>query len=491
MNKRIEKIFLIFIIIYILGIICSSKSFARTIDTNIDGIDDNLYPGIKEQIKALQAAHPTWTFKVEYTDLTWEEVINGEHQGHSTSVSPSNLVNSNSSSYGGLWICEICGKQRYDSGSWYCASKEALEYMMDPRNSLNETDLFQFMQLSGFEDFNNDTVRNTLRSMASNYPVIDNECIEAVISAANTYHVDPYYIMSKILEEQSVTSPLYTGSGITDSNGNLLYAGYFNLFNIGASATTGRSYDVIINGLAYAASQNWNSKTASILGGVNVISRGYIAKDQDTLYYQKFDVVGDSSKFEHQYQQSVLGAQTAGTLLRKMYKKFDSSLSGNYSFIIPLYKNTPSSACPRPATNQEHTHNSGVKMGDVNGDGQVNVIDIVMLINYLNGNAQIDNNGIVAAKVCGNSNVTVVDVVLLINYLNGDAVIPNNGMVAATIISACNVRLSPNGTEYGSLSEGASIKVLNTAATEVNGVFWDLVVGSNGSYGYIPRNNYQ
>ena len=447
--------------------------------------------GIKAQIKALQANHPTWTFKVEYTDLTWEEVINGEHQGHSASVAPTNLVQAGSSSYGGLWNCEICGKQKYDSGSWYCASKEAIEYMMDPRNSLNDTDLFQFMQLSGFEDFNNDNVRNTLRSMAANYSVIDEECIEAVIQAANTYHVDPYYIMAKILEEQSATSPLYTGSGITDSKGNVLYAGYYNLFNIGATATTGKSYDVILNGLAYAASQNWNSKTASILGGVSVISSGYISKDQDTLYYQKFDVVGDSSKYEHQYQQNILGAQTAGTLLRKLYKKFDSNLGGNYSFIIPLYKNMPVVACSRPATNQEHTQSSGIKMGDVNQDGQVNVIDIVMLINYLNGNAELDNNGIAAAKVCGNSNITVVDVVLLINYLNGDAVLQNTGVISATVTSSCKVRLIPNGVEFKSLSEGASIKVLRQSVSPVNNVYWDVVVSSGGVYGYIPRNNYQ
>ncbi|MBR1540971.1 MAG: hypothetical protein IJ629_07560 [Clostridia bacterium] len=44
MNKRIKKIFLGFIILYVFFILCSSKAFARTIDTNIDGIDDNLYP---------------------------------------------------------------------------------------------------------------------------------------------------------------------------------------------------------------------------------------------------------------------------------------------------------------------------------------------------------------------------------------------------------------------------------------------------------------
>ena len=292
--------------------------------------------------------------------------------------------------------------------------------------------------------------------------------------------------MAKILEEQSSTSPLYTGQGY---NGN--YVGYYNVFNIGATAKTGRKEDVILNGLAYAASQGWTSKTASILGGVGIIASNYIAQEQDTLYYQKFDVIG-SSKYEHQYQQNILGAQTAGSNLRKLYYTFDSSLSGNYNFIIPLYKNMPSVACPRPATNKQHTQNSSAGlMGDLNGDNQVNVIDVVMLINYLNGDVEIDSNKISLAKISGNSNITVVDVVMLINYLNGEVVLPNSGVITGTTTSSVKVRLSPNGTEFKTIANNTSIEILNRASTQVNGVYWDLVVSSNGIYGYIPRDNYK
>ena len=445
--------------------------------------------GMKASIKALQASHPNWTFKVEYTDLTWEEAINGEHQGHSTGTKPTNLVPAGRSSYAGLWICEICGKQTYDTGSWYCASTEALKYMMDPRNSLNETDLFQFMQLSGFQDFNNDTVKNTLKQMAAKYPLIDEECINATIQAANQYHVDPYYIMAKILEEQSITSPLYTGNGLT-INGNVMYKGYYNLLNIGA--TGNNSNDVILNGLAFAASEGkgWTSKTASILGGVEIIANGYISGDQDTLYYQKFDVIG-SSKYSHQYQQNVLGAQTAGTNLRNLYLKYDSSLSGNYSFIIPLYKNIPSSACPRPATNQEHTINSDLKMGDVNGDGQISFVDLALIVNHMRGTLTLTGNNLIAAKVSGGSDVTFKDLAIVTNVIRGVMVLPSSSYPTATLHTYVKARLSPNGTEFAGVSEGTTIKILNTAGSQVNGIYWDLVVSSNGVYGYIPRNNYQ
>ena len=76
MNKRIKKFLFFFIILNILGIFFSVSSFAGTESTDINGIDDNLYPGIKSAIQSLQSAHPNWIFKVEYTDLTWEEAIN-------------------------------------------------------------------------------------------------------------------------------------------------------------------------------------------------------------------------------------------------------------------------------------------------------------------------------------------------------------------------------------------------------------------------------
>ena len=478
MNKRLKKLFLVFLILFILSILFSIKTFARDITTDINGIDESQYPGIKSKIQALQNNHPNWTFKVEYTNLSWEEVINGEHQGHSISTSPSNLSPADSASYEGLWICEICGRQRYDTGSWYCASKEALEYMIDPRNSVNETDLFQFMQLSIFEDFDTEQVRNTLNSIKPGW--VDDECINAIIDAGRTYHVDPYYILAKLLEEQSGSSPLFTGNGY-----NGLYQGYYNLFNIGATANTQEG--VMLNGLAYAAlpENNWTSRRESILGGVRIISANYISKEQDTLYYQKYDVIGDS-KYEHQYQQNVLGAQTAGTLLKK-----SCSNEGNYSFIIPLYKNMPTSDCPRPSVSQEHSQNSGIMLGDVSGDGQISLIDTALMLNHIRGKITLTGNDLLAARVSGSENISLIDVALVLNVIRGKYSLPTSSYQNVTANTSTRLRLSPNGTEFNSVSNGMTLKVLQRAVEPVADVYWDLVVAANGSYGYINRQYYQ
>lgn len=53
--------------------------------TNINGIDESAYPGIKDRINALKAKYPNWNFKILYTDLDWNEVISQEYVGHGNS----------------------------------------------------------------------------------------------------------------------------------------------------------------------------------------------------------------------------------------------------------------------------------------------------------------------------------------------------------------------------------------------------------------------
>lgn len=487
MTKMIKRLILFFLFIYILlsaGMVC----FAGTISTDINGIDDNLYPGVKAKIQALQEQYPSWIFKVEYTELEWNEVINGEHQGHGEGNSAKNLVPANNSSYSGLWICEICGEKCYDTGSWYCASTEALEYMIDVRNSVNKTDVFQFLELSSTEDYsNNETIKNKLTEMAATTDYLDEECINAIINAANTYDVNPYYLMAKIIQEQGyTTTTLIAGNGY---NGQ--YTGVYNFFNFGASGNTKES--VILAGLAYASSQGWTSKAISIENGAALIAKNYIAKGQDTLYYQKFNVIGPNNLYSHQYQQNILGAQSEGTKLRKIYLQLDSQLSGEYVFTIPLYKNMPASACPRPNTTEKHKETTDLLMGDVNQDNNVNILDAVALINYLNGQNEISENGLLASKVTGRNDISVVDAVCLINYLNGDAVFAVNSIKTGTLIKDINITLSPsqNGAIIAQVTNGTSIKIIKLGDVVINENYWDLIVTSKGHYGYIPRGSWK
>ena len=152
----------------------------------------------------------------------------------------------------------------------------------------------------------------------------------------------------------------------------------------------------------------------------------------------------------------------------------------------------PEVASPRPATNQtRNIQQSNVMMGDVNGDGGVNVIDVVAMINHLNGNYDLSGDRLTASKLTGGNSVTVLDVVLLINYLNGNAVLPSSGYTVGVLTNDTKIRLSSGGTEFSSVSNGSEVRILSLASNQVEGVYWDLVVTSKGLYGYIDRNSYK
>ena len=112
--KKSKKILLFFLIIMsyiIISLICCNKTYAvtQTISTDINSINTNKYPQIKELIQGLKKAHPNWNFKILYTGLDWNEVIANEYVGHGRS--PRSLVQANNSKYSGDWICSICGDE--------------------------------------------------------------------------------------------------------------------------------------------------------------------------------------------------------------------------------------------------------------------------------------------------------------------------------------------------------------------------------------------
>ena len=375
MEKNIRKILVIFLLIVayiIINLIWSGKAFAvnQTTTTDINSIDSNQYPQIKEILQELKNQHPNWNFKILYTDIEWSEAIANEYVGHGSS--PRNLVPANNANYDGAWICAACGEKTYDSGNWHCASEAAIAYMMDPRNSANYSDIFQFMELTYY-----DCDVNTIRTMVANTFLNNESYINAIISAGQKYNVNPYYIVARIIQEQGNDgSVLSSGAGY---NGQ--YVGYYNVFNIGASGSGKET--VILNGLKKAAANGWDTLEKSIDGGVSIIASSYIAKGQNTLYFQKFDVENsDGNLYWHQYMQNILAAQNEGSTLRKTFESV-GSVDAGYTFIIPLFKNMPSTASPRPSTTLDEEIPTNTELV------KVNVTNSLRLRNAPNGSTTV------------------------------------------------------------------------------------------------------
>lgn len=337
MKKIITMIIILTLISYcFISLINQKNVLAQTTSPDINGINTSKYPGIKEKIQALQKKYPNWSFKILYTGLDWNDVISNEYVGHGSS--PKNLVY-NSSNYQGEWVCPVCGNKPYDNGSWRCASEQAIKYMMDPRNSLNESDIFQFEQLTS-----SGSDLGILQSMTRGTFLAGHE--QAIINAANKNNLNCYYVVARLIQEQGKSGTvLALGTGY---NGQ--YVGYYNAFNISATGNTKEA--ILINALTYAKKKGWTSLDASIEGGISFLGKQYISQGQNTLYLQKFDVIGNNSSnlYNNQYMTNLLAAENEGLTLRNTYIN-TNSMALPHTFIIPVYENMPQSECLRPNTN--------------------------------------------------------------------------------------------------------------------------------------------
>lgn len=333
----------LFILIFLNSFKYSVKATNQSLSGDINSINTSKYYEIKERIESLKKEHPNWNFKILYTNLNWEDVISSEYTGHGSS--PKNLV---PSTYTGEWLCEYCGDAVYDSGSWKCASSKAIRYMMDPRNSLNSDNIFQFLELS--YDENAGYSKEVIKKMLSGSFIEDNIYIDCIMNASKKYNVNPYYVVARIIQEQGKS-----GSVLVKGNGyNGQYVGYYNVFNIGASGANKEK--VILNGLAKAKNNDWTSMEKSIDGGIKILASSYIEVGQNTLYFQKFDVENSDGKlYWHQYMQNILASQNEGTTLRKTFEGINA-LDNKYTFIIPIYENMPKEVSLKP--NVPSTSNS-------------------------------------------------------------------------------------------------------------------------------------
>lgn len=315
----------------------NNQVYAGTLSDDIDGIDEAKYPGYKQLINDLKNKYPagTYNFKLFYTGIDWNTAVTVEYQGHKGS--PLNLFNIGTN-YTGKWYCPICGTQKFDNGSLCCASKEAISYMLDPRNSINEASIFQFKSLEEpdveIEDLNR-IVQGTFLANA--------ECVQAIYDASRTYNINGYFLVAKMINEHGKS-----GSALSNGNGT----GYYNYFNIGSFGNSASA--IIQNGLNFAKNAGWNSPRASILGGTEIVKNSYInERGQNTLYFQKFNLVGKSGLGTYQYQQNIMAAENQGRSLKGYYNT--STKTNVHTFVIPVYENMPNNACPRPNTSVSST----------------------------------------------------------------------------------------------------------------------------------------
>lgn len=294
--------------------------FEKTQNSYNININSSKYPGYKESLEKLKKKYSNWNFEFLYTGLNYNDVLSGECKVHSRNLVPK--------SYSGEWICLNCGTTIYDNG-WYCASKKAIAYYMDPRNFLDEVNIFQFQDINQFNQ-EVSTLDGVRMQVKDTY--LENYAYDIYIACKNK-NVNTYYIISRLLQEQGKKGTVI-GTGMYADDGKI----YYNPFNIGAN---GNGYDTIYNNaLTTAKKYGWDSMKKAIEGGIDFCKNNWLNRYQNTLYQNKFDIDlrDGTSLYTHQYMQNLMGAYSEGRLLNQMYYK-TNNLNSNFTFIIPVYEN--------------------------------------------------------------------------------------------------------------------------------------------------------
>ncbi len=315
---------------------CQKFKFKKnTDDSDFLSLDETKYPGYKEALRKLQEQHPNWIIKIDYTGLDWNTVLNNEDvliTGKDGNVSARSLTQ-----YTDQW--RSGDPTQYEEG-WYRASRAAIAYMMDPRNSFDDEYVFQFQELATSQGTYSEIATMIDGTFLTKYEGTSNtdSVINSILNSAQMYNVSPYHLVSRMLQEQgrdggSLNGYLYRGRTV------------YNLFNIGASNSATASS--IENGAAYAYNHHWFTPETCIEGSAEFLARDYISIGQSTLYYQKYDVVGDEL-YTHQYMTNIRAANDEGQRMGKDYKE-NGLIDLPFEFTIPVYENMPSEPSPRPS----------------------------------------------------------------------------------------------------------------------------------------------
>lgn len=306
----------------------------------------------KDSLRKIHAQYPKWVFFADHLDYSFDDVVKNEASFGRSLVSinaVSSWKSTKDEAYnwpGNYWYT-------FDGTKWNLASEEIVAFAVDPRNYLDTTRIFAFELLSFNANVQNEAGINSIISnsfMKDTGTVGDKTLIydddnknytyaQALMFAGMTSKVSPYHLATRIIQEVGRYNPSDSITGTMKG-----YEGYYNYYNIGAFATG--SAGAIENGLIYAKNKGWNTRFKAIVGGAeSKIGTDYIAKGQDTLYYERFDFIG--SPYSHQYMTYIMApyeeSKTAGAAYSEELRK-----NTQLVFKIPVFKDMPDEPCVKP-----------------------------------------------------------------------------------------------------------------------------------------------
>lgn len=313
----------------------------------------------RKYLRVLHAENPLWIFVAMPTGIEWENAVEAESRTGANLVPSGSITSFKSLKNGAIdWTTGVW--TGYDTANWVAASEGVVRYYLDPRSFLTgESSMLQFESLKYEQTQTIQGIANILKGSHMD----TQEFYEIFMRAGQDYDVSPYHLATRARQETGVN-----GSNSTKAVKDDAYAefnNYYNFFNIGAAPSA--EHDAMYNGLARAKAEGWDTPEKSIRGGAQILAQKYIARGQNTLYLQKFDVVdGGDGYYAHQYMTNLLAAESEARTMQKTYGNLKESA---VTYILPVYLNMPDTPAACPTDNgSPYSVLSGLEIKDMKLD---------------------------------------------------------------------------------------------------------------------------
>ena len=307
------------------------KTYSYSDDASFEQSISSFPNSYKPYLRKLHAMHPNWTFTIDQTGLDWNASITAESrigQSAISSLYPS-LFYRDSANPNGVVV---------DGTSWYAPCYDAVGYYLDPRNFLNEKNIFMFESLV-YNANQDSSVQGILNDSFMSGTFTENGYTKtyanAFIEAAKESGVSSTHLASRALQEMGTTMSSAASGTVSG------YEGYYKFYNIGAYSGDNN----YLNGLEYAKKEGWNSRQKAITGGAWFISNKYVKNGKDTLYFQKFNVSSNrtTAPYTYEYMTNIMAPASESTSIYNSYKN-NGKLNNVYTFKIPVYNSMTANA---------------------------------------------------------------------------------------------------------------------------------------------------
>ena len=284
---------------------------------------------------------PSYRFQPYNTGISWSEILEAQDYKDRSLISDY---------YSPGWVEE--GSPVYDGSSWRSAKTDVISYFMDPRNFFDPIFIFQFEKLSYDPNIHTiDGVRSMVKG--SFLEATDPDYASILLEAGLEADISPYFLTSRIIQEMGRNGESLLAFGTLPE-----HEGFYNFYNIGSTPNPDVKNGALINGAKYAqwgsdSSEKtiteeesalllpWTSPDLAIRGGALWIAKSYIDIGQNTLYFQKFDVISnEDGLFKHQYAQNIQMAYSESDRYYRAYLS-QNMINEPFLFAIPIYEDMP------------------------------------------------------------------------------------------------------------------------------------------------------